>query len=147
MANKAKFAFGSLSRLQSVLDSGQVDAFDILCLVDDGVARIGWVDKEGTPQIIGVPEDDVLNVSQLPEQGKKGVIYIVDSAVYIWNGSEFVLISENTDLIAVQEQLSALEETVSAFDEEKLKEEIKIYTEELVENKILETVTIPVIEF
>lgn len=147
MSNKAKFAFGSLSRLQSVLDSGQVDAFDILCLVDDGVARIGWVDKEGTPQIIGVPEDEVINVSELPATGKKGVIYIVENTVYIWNGSEFILISENTDLTSVQEQLSVLEEAISAFDEEKLKEEIKIYTEEFVENKVLEIVTIPVIEF
>lgn len=147
MTNKAKFAFGSLSRLQSVLDSGQVDAFDILCLVDDGVARIGWVDKEGTPQIIGVPEDDVINVNELPETGKKGIIYIVESAAYIWSGSEFILISENTDLTSVQEQLSALEQAVSAFDEEKLKEEIKTYTEELVENKILEAVQIPVVEF
>lgn len=154
MTNKAKFAFGSLSRLQSVLDSGQVDAFDILCLVDDGVARIGWVDKNGTPQIIGVPEDDVLIVEELPEVGKKGVIYILESTVYIWSGSEYILISENTDLIPVQEQLDALdsktaslEEAISSFDEEKLKEEIKIYAEEVVENKILETVTIPVIEF
>lgn len=147
MSNKAKIAFGSLSRLQSVLDSGQVDAFDILCLVDDGVARIGWIDKQGTPQIIDVPEDEVVNVNELPATGKKGVVYIVENTVYIWNGSEFILISENTDLTSIQEQLSALEETVSAFDEEKLKEEIKIYTEELVENKILETVTIPVIEF
>lgn len=154
MTNKAKFAFGSLSRLQSVLDSGQVDAFDILCLVDDGVARIGWVDKEGTPQIIGVPEDDVLVVEELPEIGKKGVIYVIENMVYIWSGSEYILISENTDLAPVQEQLAALdskttslEEAISSFDEEKIKEEIKVYAEEIVENKILETVVIPVVEF
>ena len=117
MADKAKFAFGSLAGLQGALDSGKVDAFDMLCLVDDGVARIGWVDKQGVPQIVNVPEDDVLVVDALPETGKTGVIYIVGEVVYVWNGSKFIVISESTDLTSVKEQLAALEAQDAAFKE------------------------------
>ena len=117
MADKAKFAFGSLAGLQSAIDSGKVDAFDLLCLIDDGVARIGWVDKKGVPQIVNVPEDDVLVVDALPETGKTGVIYIVGEVVYVWNGSKFIVISESTDLTAVKEQLATLEEKASSLEE------------------------------
>lgn len=117
MADKAKFAFGSLAGLQGALDSGKVDAFDMLCLVDEGVARIGWVDKQGVPQIVNVPEDDVLVVDALPETGKTGVIYIVGEVVYVWNGEKFIVISESTDLVSVKEQLAALEEKASSLEE------------------------------
>ena len=117
MADKAKFAFGSLAGLQGALDSGKVDAFDMLCLVDEGVARIGWVDKQGVPQIVSIPEDDVLVVDALPETGKTGVIYIVGEVVYVWNGEKFIVISESTDLTSVKEQLAALEAQDAAFKE------------------------------
>ena len=117
MADKAKFAFGSLANLTQALDSGAVDAFDLLCLYDDGVARIGWVNKNGEPVLIDVPNDDVLLVDELPETGKTGVIYIVGEIVYIWNGTQFIVISESTDLVSVKEQLAALEEKDAAFEE------------------------------
>ena len=109
MADKAKFAFGSLANLDAALASGAVDAFDLLCLVDDDVARIGWVDKNGSPVIIDVPEDEVVAVDALPESGKTGVMYIVGKAVYIWDGNQFVAISESTDLSVFEERVSTLE--------------------------------------
>jgi len=117
MADKAKFAFGSLAGLQDAIDSGRVDAFDMLCLIDDGVARVGWVDKNGVPQIVSIPEDDVLIVDELPETGKTGVIYIVGEIVYVWNGEKFIVISESTDLTDVKERLVALEEKTSSLEE------------------------------
>lgn len=116
MADKAKFAFGSLAGLQGALDSGKVDAFDMLCLVDEGVARIGWVDKQGVPQIVNVPEDDVLVVDALPETGKTGLIYIVGEVVYVWNGEKFIVISESTDLTETKEKLAAFEERASSIE-------------------------------
>lgn len=118
MADRAKFAFGSLASLDAALQSGRVDAFDLLCLYDDGVARIGWVDKNGTPVLIDVPGDDVLVVDELPETGKTGVIYIVGEVVYIWSGSQFIVISESTDITEIKNRVAALEELVTAFEEE-----------------------------
>lgn len=117
MADKAKFAYGSLAGLQGALDAGKVDAFDLLCLIDDGVARIGWVDKSGVPQIVSVPEDDVLLVDALPETGKLGIIYIVGEVAYLWTGTQFIVISESTDLTSVKERLAALEEKASSLEE------------------------------
>ena len=107
--DKARFAFGSLANLDGALQSGAVDAFDLLCLVDDGVARIGWVDKQGQPQIVSVPEDDVLLVDALPETGELGIIYIMGEVAYLWTGTQFIVISESTDLTETKDKLAALE--------------------------------------
>ena len=117
MADKAKFAYGSLAGLQGALDSGKVDAFDLLCLIDEGVARIGWVDKSGQPQIVSVPEDDVLLVDALPETGKLGIIYIMGEVAYLWTGTQFVVISESTDLTETKDKIAALETQDAAFEE------------------------------
>lgn len=109
MADKAKFAFGSLANLQSAIDSGTVDPYDLLCLVDNGVARIGWMNKNNEPVIVDVPNDDVVSLESLPDTGETGVVYIVGNAAYIWNGSEFIAISENTDLSSLEELVSSLE--------------------------------------
>ena len=109
MADKAKFAYGSLKNLESAISSGAVDAFDLLCLYDDGVARIGWVDRNGVPQIVSVPEDDVLLVDALPETGKLGIIYIMGEVAYLWTGTQFLVISESTDLTETKDKLAALE--------------------------------------
>ena len=116
MANKAKIAYGSLANLSAALQSGVVDAFDILCLRDEDVARIGWVDKNGNPVLVDVPGDDVLLVEALPETGKTGVIYIVGEVVYMWNGSKFISISESTDVSDIRERLTSLEALVTAMD-------------------------------
>lgn len=116
MADKAKFAYGSLANLDVALQSGAVDAFDLLCLMDNGVARIGWVDKSGQPQIVSVPEDDVLLVDALPETGELGIIYIVGEVAHLWTGTQFVVISESTDLTETKEKLAALEAQDVAFE-------------------------------
>ena len=116
MANKAKIAYGSLANLSAALQSGVIDAFDILCLRDEDVARIGWVDKNGNPVLVDVPGDDVLLVEALPETGKTGVIYIVGEVVYIWNGSKFISISESTDVSDIRERLTSLEALAAAMD-------------------------------
>ena len=107
--DKAKFAFGSLANLDAAISAGRVDAFDLLCLVDDGVARIGWLDKDSNPIVIDVPEDEVIAVDSLPETGKVGVIYLVGTSVYIWHDDKFVPISEGTDLSVFESRVAALE--------------------------------------
>lgn len=109
MADKAKFAFGSLANLQAALDAGKVDPYDLLCLMDNGVARIGWIDKHGNPVIINPPEEEVIAVDALPTVGASGVLYIVGKEVYIWHGNEFVLVSESTDLSEIESRIETLE--------------------------------------
>lgn len=128
MADKAKFAYGSLANLDAALQSGAVDAFDLLCLYDDGVARIGWVNKNGEPVLVDVPSDDVLVVDELPETGKTGVIYIVGEIVYIWSGTQFIVISESTDISDVKDRLASLEELVSALEEKSAELEAEVAT-------------------
>lgn len=126
MADKAKFAYGSLANLDAALQSGAVDAFDLLCLYDDGVARIGWVNKNGEPVLVDVPSDDVMVVDELPETGKTGVIYIVGEIVYIWSGTQFIVISESTDISDVKDRLASLEELVSALEEKSARLEAEV---------------------
>lgn len=54
MAQKAKMAYGSRAKLDSALQSGKVDAFDILLLSGENeTPAMGWVDsKTGKPIII-----------------------------------------------------------------------------------------------
>ena len=52
MAEKARHAYGKSENLQNALDSGAVDAFDILFLDGDTDPKIGWVDKSGNPIIM-----------------------------------------------------------------------------------------------
>lgn len=115
MADKAKFAYGSLANLDAALQSGAVDAFDLLCLYDDGVARIGWVDKGGNPVLVDVPEDEVIVVDALPETGVTGSIYVFGEDAYVWNGTKFVNLCKPTDVSELQEQISALVEKDATF--------------------------------
>ena len=112
--DKAKFAFGSLANLSGAIQSGAVDKFDLLCLMDEGVARIGWMSKDNEPVLISVPEDDVLLVDALPETGKLGIIYIMGEVAYLWTGTQFIVISESTDLTETKDKLAALEAALEA---------------------------------
>jgi len=52
MAERAKHAFGSSENLQSALNSGVIDAYDILFLDGDTEPKVGWVDKNGVARIV-----------------------------------------------------------------------------------------------
>lgn len=115
MADKAKFAYGSLANLDNAVAAGRIDEFDLLCLVDDGIARIGWLDRNKQPVLVDT-EPRVIAVDTLPETGEAGVIYIVGEIVYIYAGGKFVAISESTDLTALKEHVSVFEEKVATLE-------------------------------
>ena len=63
MAMKAKHAFGSSSGLESAIQSGKVDSFDILFLDGDTDSpKIGWIDKNGNPVIL---KDEKVDLSEI----------------------------------------------------------------------------------
>lgn len=52
MADRAKHAFGNLTDVQAALDSGKIDAYDILFLDGDTEPKVGWVDKNGVFRLV-----------------------------------------------------------------------------------------------
>ena len=63
MAMKAKHAFGSSSGVEAAIQSGKIDAFDILFLDGDtDQPKIGWVDKNGNAVILKDEKADLSEV-------------------------------------------------------------------------------------
>ena len=108
MAIKAKHAFGALENIESAVQAGKIDAFDILFVkVDSGKPYVGWVDKDGNPVVLR-EEDEVVIVDSdaLPESGETGKIYVHGSDAYVWNGNEFVNLCKPTDVSALETELA-----------------------------------------
>lgn len=65
MADRAKHAFGALERVDSALQAGTIDSFDILFVKDaNGKPYVGWIDKDGKKVIC----DDSAEFDALEEQ-------------------------------------------------------------------------------
>ena len=50
--DRARHAFGSSQNLEAAMQSGKVDAFDILFLDGDTDPKVGWVTKDGKPVVM-----------------------------------------------------------------------------------------------
>lgn len=110
MAEKARHAFGNLERVDAAIQSGAINAYDILFLKDaSGKAHIGWIDKEGNKVILQETEK-VINVDggSLPVSGEEGKIYIFNDEGYFWNGTGFVSLSKPANLTTLEGQVNAL---------------------------------------
>lgn len=57
MAERARHAFGSSENLQNALNSGVIDAYDILFLDGDTEPKVGWIDKNGDVKIVNNETD------------------------------------------------------------------------------------------
>ena len=58
-----------------------------MCIRDRG--KIGWIDADGN-KVILEDKTGVVSVDVLPESGNIDTVYICDSKLYVWNGTEFV---------------------------------------------------------
>lgn len=108
MADKARHAFGTLANVPSALESGAIDAYDILFLDGETEPKVGWVDKNG---VVRVVEDKVqiIRVDELPiADGDENVVYIYNNEGYIWDGTECVPMAKSTDLTALETQMNEL---------------------------------------
>ena len=83
---KSRHAFGSEANIDSALNQGLIDAYDVLFLKE---GKIGWIDADGNKVILG-DKTGVKSVDALPEIGNVDTVYIYDSKFYFWNGTEFV---------------------------------------------------------
>lgn len=128
MANKVKFAFGTFENVDSAIENGNIDAYDILLLKDaNGKAYVGWVDKEGK-KVLVQEDEKIVRVEELPtSDGDENVIYIYNNEGYIWNGTECVSISKSADLSSLEEQIA------TKVDESKVQEMIEASAESAIE--------------
>lgn len=108
MADKARHAFGNSANIQSALDSGAIDAYDILFLDGDTEPKVGWIDKNG---VIRLVEDKVqiVRTDELPtEDGDESVVYIYNNEGYVWDGEKCVPMAKSADLTVLETQITEL---------------------------------------
>ena len=108
MADKAKFAYGSKANIDKAIASGAVDAYDFLCLSGENEKpSVGWIDKNGNPVFVEC-EKYVEVVSELPETGVEGIIYMLGGKGHVWYDGAFVPMSESVDLSTLEGQVTEL---------------------------------------
>lgn len=137
MADRARHAFGNSANLQTALDSGAIDAYDILFLDGDTEPKVGWVDKNGSIKIVDTKCVITVDGDNLPETGEVGKIYIFGGESYFYNGTEFVNMCKAADLSALEAEIAT---KVSA-------EEVEAKIETAVTEAINDAVSIEVVEF
>ena len=123
---RSKHAFGSVKNLDTAIEAGKVDAFDILFLTDDdGNAKIGWLNKQGQ-KVILEDKKQVLTLQELPSSGETDALYVVGTKLYVWDGEKFTAVS-GADGVT--------EDTVDAKITT-AKDEIKAYADEQIANAV-----------
>lgn len=136
MADKARHAFGALEKVDSALQNGLIDAYDILFLKDEnGKPYVGWIDKDGKKVVVEEEEKVIVVEGEiLPESGEEGKIYIFGEDGYFWNGEEFVNLCKPTDLTTLENQVGELgKEMEQKVDAETVQTMIKEYSESVIE--------------
>lgn len=108
MADKSKHAFGNSANLQSALDSGAIDAYDILFLDGDTDPKLGWVDKNGVVRMVDNDCIVIVEGESLPETGEVGKMYVFAEEGYFWNGTEFKPVAKSADLTVLEGQITEL---------------------------------------
>lgn len=110
---RSRHAFGNLEDIESAKEQKLVDGFDIIYVKDkNNEAYVGWVDKNG--ETVLVDHKDVFVVTTLPETGKLAKIYLCENKGYVWNGAEFIPLSESVDVSGLESQIAELESEVDA---------------------------------
>ena len=124
---KARHAFGSLSNVDSALEAGKIDAYDILFLKDGDVARVGWIDKNGQ-KVIVEDKNQIVHVEELPtENGDSNVVYIFENQGYIWDSEQNKCVPLTTaNVTELETKVTGLEEAINnKVDETVVDEKIK----------------------
>lgn len=133
MADRAKHAFGNSENLTTALESGAIDAYDILFLDGETEPKIGWVDKNGVIRLVQ-DKVQIVRVNELPTaDGDENVVYIYNNEGYIWDGTQCVSLSKTADLSALEAEIA----TKISADEVDAK----------IETAISEAVSVEIVEF
>lgn len=113
---RSKHAFGTEANIDSALESGLIDEFDVLFLTDaDGNPKIGWIDKNGKKVIVN-DKEQIIRVSELPtKDGDENVVYLFKNKGYVWDNEQekCIPMSESTDVTELTEKIQTLETALS----------------------------------
>ena len=119
---KSRHAFGSEANVDSALDQGLIDAYDILFLKE---GKIGWIDAGGNKVILD-DKEQVITVESLPEVGKVNTVYICNSKLYFWDGAKFVTsiseggMSEEAVDVKINTAVSNVMDEANAYTDSKI---------------------------
>lgn len=115
---KSRHAFGAEANIDSALDQGLIDEYDILFLNE---GKIGWIDKNGN-KVILEDKEQVITVSELPESGVANTVYICNSKFYLWNGEKFVApsVDGSVDESTVDEKVGTAVQEANAYTDEQI---------------------------
>ena len=132
MANKAKHAFGSSSGVDAAIQSGKIDAYDILFLDGDTDSpKIGWVDKNGNPVIL---KDEKVDLTEVEADVKA----LEDEMATKANAEEVEAeIAKKADAVEVNAKI----ESVKAYTDGKVESAVEAaMSEHLVKRYVIEDV-------
>ena len=114
---KSKHAFGAEANIETALQNGLIDAFDILFLNE---GKIGWIDKDGN-KVIAEGKKQVITVESLPETGDAEIVYICGAKFYFWNGTEFVSPdNQGVDESTVDAKIDAAKTEANTYTDEQI---------------------------
>lgn len=134
MADRARHAFGNSENLQKALESGDIDAYDILFLDGDTDPKVGWVDKNGVVKVVDTECVVVVEGETLPDTGVVGKIYVLGDETYFWNGVKFVSLCKPTDVTSLATQVDELgKEMEQKVDATTVQSMIKEHSDSLIE--------------
>ena len=125
---KSKHAFGSEANIDSALQQGLIDAYDVLFLNE---GKIGWIDKDGN-KVILEDKKQVITVDELPETGDASVVYICGTKFYFWDGEKFLAPSTDggVDESVVDAKVDAAKEaaivTANTYTDQQIAEAIAV---------------------
>lgn len=121
---RSKHAFGSEANFDTAIQNGLIDAYDILFLSE---GKIGWIDKNGN-KVILEDKEQVIKVEELPETGVEDVVYICNSKIYIWDGTQFTTPAGGDGVAedVVDTKVQAATEAANAYTDEQIAEAIAV---------------------
>lgn len=138
---KSRHAFGSEANIDTALESGLIDAYDILFLKE---GKIGWIDADGN-KVILEDKKQIITVDSLPDSGEVDTLYNYQGAMYFWDGETFKSLSDGTGVTAdeVDQKINAAVQNVTteanAYTDTKMSDvstSANQYTDEQIANAI-----------
>lgn len=138
---KSRHAFGSEANIDAALESGLIDAYDILFLKE---GKIGWIDADGN-KIILEDKSQIVTVDQLPDEGETDTLYNYQNTMYFWDGEGYQSLSDGTGITAdevdakINTAIQGATAEVNAYTDDKVNDattSANQYTDEQIANAI-----------
>lgn len=143
MAERAKHAFGSSQNLEAAVQSGKIDAYDILFLDGDTDPKVGWVTKDGKAVVVKSTSELEGQVAELEtEIATKVSAEEVDAKIDTTVTEKVnTVVTEKVDAAVAEEVETVMAEKVDTIVNEKVDTVVTEKVETLVTEKVTEQVT------